>query len=134
MNREQFDELEGIRFGIKVRRNTIEETENQIKKNRKEEEEKTGPMKQKLFELFDRDYNDKEKRAKEGFKNQTTWKKELQKQYAPLQTKIDDIATDFETVREKEQKEIRACKNEIMDLVMEHANKHAYYSQTPREK
>lgn len=134
MNDREFNTLETIRTDLKTKRDRIDELEDEIKQCRQKEHEETWPMKTELEETKHEWYNDMDKRAEHGKKNQTNWKKEIDKIFAGAQEKIDNIATDFEIEREKRYNEIKTLKKEVKDLEMEHANKLAYYSQPEAHK
>jgi len=134
MNDREFNTLETIRKCLKSKRDRIDELEDEIKQCRQKEHEALGPMKTELEETKHEWYNDMDKRAEHGIKNQTNWKKEIDKIFAGAQEKIDNIATDFEIECEKRYNEIRELKKQIKDLEMEHANKLAYYSQPNMQK
>lgn len=134
MNSREYEELEAIRKNLKIKRDRIDELDDEIKECRQKEHEKIDPMKTELQEKFDKDYDNMDLRAEHGITNQTKWKKELDKKYAPVQEKIDNISVGFEIERETRYNEIRELKKEIKDLELEHINKHAYYSQVETQK
>lgn len=134
MNDREFNTLENIRKCLKTKRDRIDELEDEIKQCRQKEHEATGPMKTELENTKFEWYNDMDKRAEHGIKNQTNWKKEIDNIFAGAQEKIDNISVDFEIEREKRYNEIKQLKKEIKDLEMEHMNKHAYYNQPEAHK
>ena len=134
LNEREYNTLEKIRKCLKTKRDRITELEDEIKECRQKEHDATGPMKTELENTKFEWFNDMDKRAEHGIKNQTNWKKEIDKIFSGAQEKIDNIATDFEIERETRYTEIKELKKQIKDLEMEHANKHAYYSQVETQK